>query len=282
VSKEERDVDGENTTEKDFRYPLNVINCGICGLPPEYCEFGTETEFDKCKVWIGKHCPEVYPDLFELKEEGKGKANGRSKVDEDSENQVVTAKVKAQKPGRKAKPEEVILSLAKKKGRNVVTVVTGLDLFDLKLDDIAKMCKKKYACGASVLKSADQRDTIEIQGDRREDFAEVLRDKYKVAPDKLFITNDKKVKRNAFESAMNDDDDDDEDEDGEDGDDEENGGDADGTGDGGAGKDEDDEEIEGRAETNDNRAVERNSKSRGARGGGSSKRRTRGHAGDKD
>jgi len=39
-----------------------VLYCGVCGLPPEYCEFGPE--FEKCKPWIQTHCPEVYPAIF--------------------------------------------------------------------------------------------------------------------------------------------------------------------------------------------------------------------------
>jgi hypothetical protein len=41
---------------------LQVIYCGVCGLPPEYCEFGPD--FEKCKPWIQANCPSVYPELF--------------------------------------------------------------------------------------------------------------------------------------------------------------------------------------------------------------------------
>lgn len=38
-----------------------ILYCGVCGLPPEYCEFGPD--FNKCKPWIAANCPEIYPDL---------------------------------------------------------------------------------------------------------------------------------------------------------------------------------------------------------------------------
>jgi hypothetical protein len=33
----------------------------VCSLPAEYCEFGPD--FEKCKPWLIKNAPELYPDL---------------------------------------------------------------------------------------------------------------------------------------------------------------------------------------------------------------------------
>ncbi len=35
----------------------------VCGVPPEYCEYGPT--FEQCKVWILKNCPELLPGLKE-------------------------------------------------------------------------------------------------------------------------------------------------------------------------------------------------------------------------
>lgn len=40
----------------------------VCGLPPEYCEFGPN--FEKCKPWLRENFPDLYPNL--LQEEGEG------------------------------------------------------------------------------------------------------------------------------------------------------------------------------------------------------------------
>lgn len=49
----------------------------MCGLPPEYCEFGPN--FEKCKPWILEHCPEVYPNLLSLNDEEKTEKEGGDK-----------------------------------------------------------------------------------------------------------------------------------------------------------------------------------------------------------
>ncbi|KAK3014728.1 hypothetical protein RJ639_008398 [Escallonia herrerae] len=46
----------------DKPQPVQVLYCEICGLPPEYCEFGPD--FEKCKPWLIKNAPDVYPDLI--------------------------------------------------------------------------------------------------------------------------------------------------------------------------------------------------------------------------
>lgn len=38
--------------------------CPVCGLPPEYCEFGSK--FDLCKPWLKENHLDLYPDLAEL------------------------------------------------------------------------------------------------------------------------------------------------------------------------------------------------------------------------
>ncbi|KAL6496524.1 hypothetical protein OROGR_029782 [Orobanche gracilis] len=51
--------------------PVQVLYCGVCGLPPEYCEFGPD--FEKCKPWLVQNAPDIYPDL--LKEAGEKDAD---------------------------------------------------------------------------------------------------------------------------------------------------------------------------------------------------------------
>eukprot|EP00903_Cladosiphon_okamuranus_P013608 g12673.t2 len=39
-------------------YPLTVWYCGVCGLPPEYCEYGSTGA--ECRAWAEANCPEVF------------------------------------------------------------------------------------------------------------------------------------------------------------------------------------------------------------------------------
>ncbi|KAJ0772326.1 hypothetical protein HanOQP8_Chr03g0086071 [Helianthus annuus] len=43
--------------------PVQVLYCGICSLPAEYCEFGAD--FEKCKPWLIRNAPQLYPDLIQ-------------------------------------------------------------------------------------------------------------------------------------------------------------------------------------------------------------------------
>ncbi|KAK4742692.1 hypothetical protein SAY87_000693 [Trapa incisa] len=42
--------------------PVEVLYCAVCSLPAEYCEFGPD--FGKCKPWLIKNAPHLYPDLL--------------------------------------------------------------------------------------------------------------------------------------------------------------------------------------------------------------------------
>jgi len=42
--------------------PVRVLYCGVCSLPPEYCEFGSD--FEKCKPWLIQNVPDLYPNLL--------------------------------------------------------------------------------------------------------------------------------------------------------------------------------------------------------------------------
>ena len=51
---------GESTQQTvliDFASPVRVRYCGVCSMPPEFCEFGSC--FDKCLPWIADNCPDV-------------------------------------------------------------------------------------------------------------------------------------------------------------------------------------------------------------------------------
>lgn len=138
--------------------------------------------------------------------------------------------------GKKKKaPAEIILMLGQRKGKKQVTIVYGLDLFGIKLKDAAKAAKRKFATGSSItvvcifatflllfadyflivktnmvifssmfllhfdgLKSADNREVIEIQGSRQEDMAELVHKEWGVPKESIFIVNAQKKKVKAF------------------------------------------------------------------------------------
>lgn len=79
---------------KDERMPIEVVYCGICGVPPEYCR-DVNKNFDPCKEWLIKTHPDlgdkIFPPLEEAKEEEKKqvpKKKGGIKFAEDLELKI--------------------------------------------------------------------------------------------------------------------------------------------------------------------------------------------------
>jgi hypothetical protein len=46
-------------------YPLNVVYCGKCGLPPEYCEWSPKQfDIEDCKKWLAAENKVLYDKLY--------------------------------------------------------------------------------------------------------------------------------------------------------------------------------------------------------------------------
>jgi density-regulated protein DRP1 len=208
-----------NAVVSDSRYPLMVPYCSVCGLPAEVHEYHSRSQFDKCKKWMAVNCPELFPEVFpeeaaaklealKLTEEVSGdeKSSGAGPAVVDGDDDGVKVAVPIEQKGtvgkKKKLPAEIVIMLAQRKGKKQVTLVYGLDLFGIKLSDAAKAAKKKFATGASVARSADNRDIIEIQGTRQEDFAELVHKVFGVPKVSIFVVDPKtKKKRSPFDNA---------------------------------------------------------------------------------
>merc|ERR1712207_25229 len=71
-------------------------------------------------------------------------------------------------------------------GRKCVTSIEGLDGFGVKLDDAAKLFKKKFACGSAVVKgSGNDPDTVDVQGDFDHEAKELIVAEFKI-PEKKY------------------------------------------------------------------------------------------------
>jgi translation initiation factor 1 (eIF-1/SUI1) len=87
-------------------------------------------------------------------------------------------------PGGKVKLKEkpvVTLSQVQRNKNKSVTVIYGLDKFGVKLGDAAKAMGKKFACGSSVVKNAQNEDEINVQGDVLDDLVDFLKEKWNVS-----------------------------------------------------------------------------------------------------
>ncbi|GMH22957.1 hypothetical protein Nepgr_024800 [Nepenthes gracilis] len=179
--------------------PVRVLYCGVCGLPAEYCEFGSE--FEKCKPWLIQNAPNLYPDL--LKESNAKEADNVSDQLQStsiSSGGSSTSKPEEVKrlPGGKTKKkekQEVVIEKVVRNKRKCITTVKGLDLFGIKLGDAAKKLGKKFATGASVVKGPTEKEQVDVQGDIAYDIVEFITEAWPDVPETaiFFIEDGRKV-----------------------------------------------------------------------------------------
>lgn len=198
---------------RDPRFPLRVLYCATCSMPPEVHEYLSRSQLDRCADWLRENSPETFPDRFP-EEAAAAKAAREAAIAAGGDGSAVAGPSedaandgpKVAKPvhqkgtiGKKKKlAPEILIQLAKRKQKNV-TIVYGLDLFGIKLTDATKASKKKFASGASIALSADNRDVIEIQGTRQEDFAQLVHKTFGVPKKSIFVLDPKrKTKRCPF------------------------------------------------------------------------------------
>eukprot|EP00842_Homolaphlyctis_polyrhiza_P004515 jgi/Hompol1/5064/HPOL_001002-RA len=75
---------------------------------------------------------------------------------------------------RLAVSKKVILTTIERTKRKRVTIIVGLEKFDVDLKKAAKMFATKFACGASVTKNASGQDEIVVQGEFADDIFELI------------------------------------------------------------------------------------------------------------
>lgn len=150
--------------------------CPIDGLPPDYCIFGPSWE--KSKPWCLEHYPQYYPEFS-----GVNLEDAKKSAEEAAEKGKVK-ELPGGKKKREASPRITVKKLTRG-GRKCVTCVAGLDTFQVDMEKAAKIFKKKFACGASVVKGQPGQggDEVEIQGDFEEELIEVLTDNFKQIPE---------------------------------------------------------------------------------------------------
>ncbi|XP_020224783.1 translation machinery-associated protein 22 [Cajanus cajan] len=187
----------------DKPQPVRVLYCGVCSLPPEYCEFGSD--FDKCKPWLIQNVPDLYPNLIKEandkeadrvadKLQGTGISSGAGDGAASSAPKEEVKRLPGGKIKKKEKQEVIIEKVVRNK-RKCITTVKGLELFGVKLSDASKKLGKKFATGASVVKGPTEKEQIDVQGDIAYDIVEFITDTWPDVPEAaiFFIEDGRKV-----------------------------------------------------------------------------------------
>ncbi|PFH33521.1 translation initiation factor sui1 protein [Besnoitia besnoiti] len=196
---------GDSAWEHDKQAPITgpspVVYCGVCGGAPDFCEFGAR--WLECKAWIEAHHAELLPFCVPPSSSKEEKEGGNASGDDEGalaeRMQRLDVACEEKKPGdeaeketkkggkkKAAKPNIVTIQRQSRAKRKTATVVTGLELFGVKLDKAAKLFSKQYACGASVAKGVPgQPQQIEVQGDVEEEIAELIASTFEIPEDNI-------------------------------------------------------------------------------------------------
>ncbi|GFE53148.1 translation initiation factor SUI1 family protein [Babesia ovis] len=144
--------------------PVTVEYCPRCGMPFDFCDFGDKWETGECRTESSRRYPEIFGSAEEVAE------------------QLLKISVSPPTVQRKKKPEarqEVTIQRSTRSKRKVVTTVTGLHLFGVKLEAAAKLFAKQFASGAGVVKGIPgQMDHIDCQGDVEDQVIELILAQY--------------------------------------------------------------------------------------------------------
>lgn len=175
----------------------HVVYCGVCSLPPEYCEFGGTVK--KCQEWLQKAHPEMYDQLWSADALAAATSSlsvdAQKRAEKDAHKKALKAEAAEAKLAQTIASSKVIIKRVERNKRKFVTTVTGLEAFSLENKKVAKDLGKKFATGASVTKVPSGGEEIVVQGDVSEEIEEFLLEKYPVIPeDNIELVEDKKKK----------------------------------------------------------------------------------------
>jgi len=169
-----------------------LIYCPVCGLPPEYCEFGPD--FNACKPWIIKNCPQLYPALVnDKKKDGEAEKKRQKRGGKGQTKPAKNAKEEGDEEVEEKSGAKVIISIAQRTNRKSCTTILGLEHFGVKLKVASQLFRKKFACGANVVGEG----AIEVQGDFGDDLIELIKsqDDWGITDDDIVVQDEgKKLK----------------------------------------------------------------------------------------
>jgi len=175
----------------------HVVYCGVCTLPPEYCEFGGTVK--KCEEWLEKNHPDMHDKLYSEDALNKNlsslSVDAQKRAKKDAAKKEAKAAAVEQRESERKATAKVLIKRVERNKRKYVTVVSGLEEHGLELKKISKELGKKFATGSSVTKTASGGEEITVQGDVSDDLYDWLCENYEDIPeDNIDCIEDKKKK----------------------------------------------------------------------------------------
>ncbi|KAK0612907.1 translation initiation factor SUI1 [Bombardia bombarda] len=178
----------------------HIVYCGVCTLPPEYCEYGGTVK--KCQEWLEKNQPDMYSRIWSPEALAAATAtlsvDAKDRAAKDAKKKAAKAEAAEQRQADRLANSVVTIKRIERNKRKYVTSVSGLEAFGLELKKVSKDFGKKFATGSSVTKTPSGGEEIVVQGDVSGEIEEFLLEKYKDIPeDNIELVEDKKKKASA-------------------------------------------------------------------------------------
>ncbi|CCD23952.1 Tma22p NDAI_0C02920 [Naumovozyma dairenensis CBS 421] len=152
-----------------------VVYCGVCSYPPEYCEFTGKLK--RCKVWLKENHPDLYTKLYgesdaadvdivagKLAESSIGEAR-EEKLEKDLLKLQTKEENREQRELAKKLASKVIIKREARTKRKYIIAISGLEVFEIDMKKLAKTFASKFATGCSVSKNAEKKEEVIVQGD---------------------------------------------------------------------------------------------------------------------
>lgn len=160
-----------------------VVYCGVCSYPPDYCEFSGKLK--RCKVWLQEEHPDLYQKLYSDEDAEVEGLNGKlaeSSIGEKREEKLEKDLLKMQAKQENREQRELAKKLSSKivikrearTKRKSIVAIAGLEVFEIDMKKLAKTFASKFATGCSVSKNAEKKEEIVIQGDVMEEVESYL------------------------------------------------------------------------------------------------------------
>ncbi|SMR42313.1 unnamed protein product [Zymoseptoria tritici ST99CH_1E4] len=174
-----------------------VIYCGVCTLPPGYCEFGGTTK--KCADWLEENHPDLHRQIYSDEALSANlstlSVDAQKRAEKDAQKKAAKAEAQEVRETERKAASKIIIKRVERNKRKYVTEINGLEAFGLDLKKTAKEFGKKFATGSSVTKTAAGGEEITVQGDVSDDVLDWLLENHKDVPEKnIEQVEDKKKK----------------------------------------------------------------------------------------
>ncbi|KAJ5131673.1 hypothetical protein N7448_005831 [Penicillium atrosanguineum] len=177
----------------------HIVYCGVCTLPPEYCEFGGTAK--KCEDWLKEKHSDLWEGLYSTDAVTANlstlSVSAQERAAKDAAKKEAKAAQSEARDAEKKAASKVLIKRVERNKRKYVTVLLGLEVFGLENKKIAKDLGKKFATGSSMTRSPAGAEEITVQGDVSDDVREWLLEVHgdKVPAANIELIEDKKKKK---------------------------------------------------------------------------------------